>query len=66
VGRDPSAIAFEGRVDFATKDLDRIARQAESWREAGASHLSVNTMAAGCSGVDQHIAGLESIAGVLL
>ncbi len=65
-GRDPSAVAFEGRVDFATQDLERMARQAESWRDAGASHLSVNTMAAGCSGVDQHIAGLEAIAGALL
>ena len=65
-GRDPSAIKFEGRVDFATGDPDLIARHAERWREAGASHLSVNTMAAGCRGVDEHIAGLATIAGVLL
>jgi probable F420-dependent oxidoreductase len=65
-GRDPSTIAFEGRVDHATRDLDRIATHAERWRAAGASHLSVNTMAADCRGVDDHIAGLTAIAGVLL
>jgi probable F420-dependent oxidoreductase len=65
-GRDPSTIAFEGRVDFATGDLNRIASHAEKWRAAGASHLSVNTMAAGCTGVDEHIAGLAALAEVLL
>jgi probable F420-dependent oxidoreductase len=65
-GRDPAAIQFEGRVDYASRDLDRIAVHAQRWREAGASHLSVNTMAAGCSGVDDHIAGLTALAGVLL
>jgi probable F420-dependent oxidoreductase len=66
VGRDPSAIAFEGRVDYAEGDLDRIAQHAGRWREAGASHLSLNTMAAGCRRVDDHIAALTAAAGVLL
>jgi probable F420-dependent oxidoreductase len=66
VGRDPSDIAFEGRVDYADRDLERIARHAARWHEAGASHLSVNTMAAGCTGVDDHIAGLSAMAEVLL
>lgn len=66
VGRDPSAIGFEGRVEYATGDLDRIALHAARWREAGASHLSVNTMAAGCAGVDDHIAALATVAEVLL
>jgi probable F420-dependent oxidoreductase len=65
-GRDPAAIGFEGRVDYATGDLDTIARQAGRWREAGASHLSVNTMAAGCNGVDDHIAALAALAEVLV
>jgi probable F420-dependent oxidoreductase len=65
-GRDISDIQFEGRVDYATGDLDRIATHAERWRAAGASHLSVNTMAAGCSGVDDHIAALATIAKALL
>jgi probable F420-dependent oxidoreductase len=65
-GRDPAEIQFEGRVDYATRDLDRIATHAQRWREAGATHLSVNTMAAGCAGVDEHIAAITAIAGVLL
>ncbi len=66
VGRDPSAIGFEGRVEYAGGDLDRIALHAGRWREAGASHLSVNTMAAGCAGVDDHIAALVAVAEALL
>jgi probable F420-dependent oxidoreductase len=66
VGRDLSGLAFEGRVDYATGDLDRMAGHAQRWREAGASHLSVNTMRAGCTGVDEHIAGLAAVAGALL
>jgi probable F420-dependent oxidoreductase len=66
VGRDPSQIKFEGRVDFGDGDLARLADHAGRWREAGASHLSVNTMAAGCAGVDGHIAAITAVAGALL
>jgi probable F420-dependent oxidoreductase len=65
-GRDPSAIQFEGRVNFTGDDQDRFARHAERWRQAGASHLSVNTMGAGLNGVDGHIAALATVAEVLL
>jgi probable F420-dependent oxidoreductase len=65
-GRDPAAIQFEGRVDYATRDLDRLGTHAQRWRDAGATHLSVNTMAAGCAGVDDHVAAITAIAGVLL
>ncbi len=52
-GRDLSDISFEGRVEYATRDLDKMAVHAERWRQAGASHLSVNTMHAGCTGADE-------------
>jgi probable F420-dependent oxidoreductase len=65
-GRDPADIAFEGRVEWATEDLDKMATHVERWRAAGASHLSVNTMAARLDGVDAHIAALSSMAGALL
>jgi probable F420-dependent oxidoreductase len=65
-GRDPAAIAFEGRVQYARGESGTFARHAERWRQAGASHLSVNTMAADCAGVDQHIAALTEVAEVLL
>jgi probable F420-dependent oxidoreductase len=64
-GRDLSALQFEGRVDYGDGDLDRMARHAERWRQAGASHLSVNTMYADLDGVDAHIAALAAAKTVL-
>jgi probable F420-dependent oxidoreductase len=66
VGRDPSTIAFEGRVDYNAGGPERVAEHAERWRAAGASHISVNTMRAGLEGVDAHIAALTSVAALLL
>ncbi len=66
VGRDPALIAMEGRAEWAAGDPDRIAHHAERWRAAGATHLSVNTMAAGCATVDDHIAALAAMAERLL
>lgn len=64
-GRDPSTIQFEGRLEYATGDPERMAHHAERWRQAGASHISVNTMHAGCRGVDDHIAALAVMAEVV-
>ena len=66
VGRDPSTIAFEGRVDYNAGGPERVAAHAARWREAGASHVSVNTMRAGLEGVDAHIAALTSVAAAVL
>ncbi len=65
-GRDLSGFQFEGRIEYATRDHDKIAAHARRWREAGASHLSLNTMHAGLTTVDAHIAALEEMAPVLL
>jgi probable F420-dependent oxidoreductase len=65
-GRDPAVIGFEGRVEWSTGDPVVMARHAERWREAGASHLSVNTMGAGLVGADAHIAALQTVATALL
>jgi hypothetical protein len=40
-------------------------QHAARWEAAGASRLSVNTMAAGCVTVDDHIAALATIAEAL-
>jgi probable F420-dependent oxidoreductase len=61
-GRDLGDIAFEGRVELASGDREKMALHAERWRKAGASHLSVNTMGAGCATADEHIAGLAVMA----
>lgn len=64
-GRDPDRIGMEGRVTWTEGDLDKLARQTGRWRDAGATHLSVNTMAAGFRSVDEHLAALASAAEVV-
>jgi probable F420-dependent oxidoreductase len=63
-GRDPASIGMEGRVSWRG-DADKLAAQAATWRDAGASHLSVNTMGAGLATVDDHLAALQTAAEVL-
>jgi probable F420-dependent oxidoreductase len=65
-GRDLSGFQFEGRLEYATRDHDKLAQHASRWRAAGASHLSVITMHAGLDGADAHIAALAEMAQVLL
>ena len=65
VGRDLSGFQFEGRLEYATRDHDKIAEHARRWAEAGASHLSLNTMHAGLTTVDEHVAALAEMAEVL-
>ncbi len=58
-GRDPNAIGIEGRISFADGGPDDWSKGAEAWAEAGATHLSVNTMKAGLKGPDQHIEAIR-------
>jgi probable F420-dependent oxidoreductase len=63
-GRDPAGIAMEGRVSW-TGDPQTLLFRTGTWREAGASHLSVNTMGAGLPGADGHLAALARVAETL-
>jgi alkanesulfonate monooxygenase SsuD/methylene tetrahydromethanopterin reductase-like flavin-dependent oxidoreductase (luciferase family) len=63
-GRDAGDIGMEGRVDWRG-DADDVAKRAEAWREAGATHLSVNTMRAGLTTVDDHLGALARTADAL-
>jgi probable F420-dependent oxidoreductase len=65
-GRDLSRFQFEGRVEYSTRDVEKMAEHARRWSVAGASHLSVNTMHAGLKTVDEHIGALHELAEVLL
>ena len=58
-GRDPMAIGIEGRIPFGDGDPDIWNKAAAAWDEAGATHLSVNTMRAGLQGPDQHIEAIR-------
>jgi probable F420-dependent oxidoreductase len=63
-GRDPARLGMEGRVTWRDSQ-EKLAEHAASWRDAGASHLSVNTMGSGLRTVDEHLAALEAAAEVL-
>ena len=63
-GRDPALLGMEGRVSWRGSQ-EKLAEHAASWRDAGASHISVNTMGSGLRTVDDHLAALEAAAEVL-
>jgi probable F420-dependent oxidoreductase len=64
-GRDPTTIGMEGRVTWNPADPDRFVRQVERWRSVGATHLSVNTMRIGLTSIDDHLAALGTVAGLV-
>ncbi|GAA0411452.1 LLM class F420-dependent oxidoreductase [Acrocarpospora corrugata] len=63
-GRDPVALGMDGRLQWRG-DPDGLADLASRWREYGATHISINTMNAGLSTVDDHLAALEHAAAAL-
>jgi probable F420-dependent oxidoreductase len=60
-GRDPAALGMEGRVTWRG-DQDKLAERLRQWQEAGATHVSVNTMGTGLGSVDGHLAALAAAA----
>ena len=60
-GRDPAQLGMEGRISWRG-DAGRLAEQAGRWREAGATHLAVNTMGAGLASLGDHLGALEQAA----
>jgi probable F420-dependent oxidoreductase len=57
-GRDPAAIGMEPRVSWGAGNADELIRTAQRWRDAGATHLSVDTMGSGLPGLDAHLDAL--------
>jgi probable F420-dependent oxidoreductase len=60
-GRDPASLGMEGRLRWQ-HDQDKLAAAMRQWQDAGATHLSVNTMGAGLKTVDDHLAALATAA----
>ena len=52
---------MEGRLGWQ-EDQDKLASAMRQWQQAGATHLSVNTMGAGLKSVDDHLAALATAA----
>jgi probable F420-dependent oxidoreductase len=63
-GRDPADVSMEGRVSWHG-DLSEVIGAVDSWRNAGATHVSINTMGSGLSSIEEHVAVLAQIAGAL-
>jgi probable F420-dependent oxidoreductase len=59
-GRDPASIGMEGRAWGG--NIGVVLSRVEGWLRAGATHLSVDTMNAGLTGVDEHLAVLAEAA----
>jgi len=59
-GRDTATVGIEARVSANTGTLDELVRQTEGWRALGATHISINTMGAGFTSPDEHIAAIRS------
>jgi probable F420-dependent oxidoreductase len=64
-GRDPASLGMEGRITWRG-DASELAEQAARWQDAGATHLSINTMGAGLATLDDHLAALAEAAQALL
>jgi probable F420-dependent oxidoreductase len=65
-GRDPARLGMEGRTSFGADGPEGVAAEIIEWSKAGATHVAVNTMGAGLATVDDHIAALTSVAGIVL
>jgi probable F420-dependent oxidoreductase len=64
-GRDPAVLGMEGRVSWRDGGAGQLAERVGSWQDAGATHVSVNTMNAGLPSVDDHLAALAAAAAAL-
>ncbi len=63
-GRSHLPFGIEGQLAYS-EDLDHTMGFAEKWRDAGTTHLSVNTMYGGFTSVDGHINALTKLANTL-
>jgi alkanesulfonate monooxygenase SsuD/methylene tetrahydromethanopterin reductase-like flavin-dependent oxidoreductase (luciferase family) len=64
-GRDRASFGLEVRIAYGDGDARRWAKGLEEWREAGATHVSVNTMGGGLDTVG-HLAAVRRFAEALM
>jgi probable F420-dependent oxidoreductase len=64
-GRDPSTIGMEGRVTWTDDGVEKVVDHVGRWRDAGATHVSINTMNAGLGSLDGHLDALAATADAL-
>jgi probable F420-dependent oxidoreductase len=64
-GRDPAGIGMEGRVTWGEGGADTLAKHVGRWRDAGATHVAINTMGAHLQSIDGHLKVLADSAEAL-
>ena len=60
-GRDPNEVGIEARLSIGRKTPDEWVGEVELWREAGATHMGVNTMNAGLDGPQEHVDAIRRV-----
>ncbi len=60
-GRDPATFGIEARLTVSRVPAAQWSSYAATWRQLGASHLSVNTMGLGLASIDEHLALLQRV-----
>jgi probable F420-dependent oxidoreductase len=64
-GRDPATIGMDGRIRPGAGGAGDLAGDARRWRDAGATHVSVDTMGSGLPGLDGHLEALAEAGAAL-
>ena len=64
-GRDPTTLGMEGRVTWSPDGVAKLVDQVGRWRDAGATHVSINTMNAGLGPIARHLDVLADVADAL-
>jgi uncharacterized protein (DUF427 family) len=64
-GRDPASIGMDGRIRQGARATNDLVRNAQRWREAGATHVSVDTMRSELAGLEAHLGALATAAEAL-
>jgi probable F420-dependent oxidoreductase len=58
-GRDPQTFGIDGRLSIGRMPQSAWAEEIDRWRQLGATQIAVNTMGAGFTSLDQHLAVIE-------
>ncbi len=61
-GRSRADIGIEARLKYGDGDIQRWDTILQEWREAGATHMSINTMGAGLNSPQAHLTALQRFA----
>ena len=65
-GRSREDIGLEARLHSRLGDRDTLLKRMSEWQDAGATHISLNTMGAGFQSPGEHIAAISEFAAAVM